>query len=75
MNLHVHNPFDRDRLTAQSAPFGGRLLGDQSEQSDPIPVDVHVRRYSDSLPAVRLSPVARPKSGALPVGTLLDCYL
>jgi hypothetical protein len=75
MNLNVHNPFDRDRPAAHTAPFGRRLLPGQSETSDPIHVDVHVRRYSESLPVVRPMPGARPKGGPLPVGTFLDCYL
>ena len=75
MNLSVHKPFDLGDLAAAAMPYVRRLLPEPAEVDDPIHVDVRVRSYSDSLPTVRPLPAARPRTGTLPVGTLLDCYL
>ena len=67
--IHVYG------LTTSIGRLGGRLLTGTANQAGPIPVDVHVRSYEETLPPAPR--VAGPESGygCLPVGSILDCYL
>lgn len=58
-----------------STPFLRRLLPGRVEAEDPIRVDVHVRSYSDGQPLAPRNCDLGARTGRLPVGTLLDCYL
>ena len=75
MNLSIYKPFDLNDLASAARPFVRRLLPGEAQADDPIRVDVHVRASGEALPAVRPMPVARPQTGLMPVGTLLDCYV
>ncbi len=48
--------------------------GDTQPQ-EPIHVQVRIRQYVDALPELRCTLASRPKTGRLPVGMMLDCYL
>ena len=60
---------------AGAGRLGGRLLPGAAEEAGPIPVDVRVRPYEETLPPAPR--VAGPEAGygRLPVGSILDCYV
>jgi len=74
-NVICCQPIDVCSLTAGVDRLGRRLLPGSAEEAGPIPVDVHVRSYEETLPPAPR--VAGPESGygCLPVGSILDCYV
>ena len=46
-----------------------------TEPQEPIPVQVRIRQYADTLPEVRRLRADSPNLGQLPVGAILDCYI
>ena len=75
MNLSIHKPFDLHDLAAAAKPVVHRLLPGRVEATDRIHVDVRVRSYDDVLELAPSKPAPWLKTGCLPVGSLLDCYL
>lgn len=71
INLNLGNVHD----AVVSAPFLRRLLPGRVETEDPIRVDVHVRSYDEAKPLAPRACALGARTGRLPVGTLLDCYL
>lgn len=62
-------------LAARVGPMVARMLPGSTDREDTVRVDVHVRSYADSASLAVQQPEAESKTGRLPVGTLLDCYM
>ncbi|MBN2132434.1 MAG: hypothetical protein JW741_23230 [Sedimentisphaerales bacterium] len=74
-NLICCQPVDVYGFTAGAARLGRRLLPGAAEEAGPIPVDVHVRSYGESLPPAPRVVGPEAGYGRLPVGSILDCYV
>jgi hypothetical protein len=75
MNLDIYKSFDPYGSGASRAPFSRLLLPGQVKRVESVQVDVQVRDYDEATPLDPRFPTAGPRTGQLPVGTLLDCYL
>lgn len=75
MNLSVDKPFDLHDLAVAARPLVRCLLPGRVEASDRIHVDVRVRSYDDVVELAPSRPAPWLKTGSLPIGSLLDCYL
>ena len=69
VNLSLGSIYD----VATAAPFLRRLLPGAAEE--PVRVDVRVRSYDEVASLAARSAAIGPRTGRLPVGTLLDCYV
>jgi len=70
---NVIDLYDLGLTSKMREPFVSGV-GDTQPQ-EPIPVQVRVRRYADTLPDVHRASASSPNPGRLPVGMILDCYL
>jgi len=62
-------------LAARVRPVVARMLPGATGREEAVRVDVHVRSYEDSASLAAHTPEPGTKTGRLPVGTLLDCYM
>ena len=70
VNLSLGTIYD----AAVATPFLRRLLPGVARE-EPVRVDVRVRSYADEASLAPHTGAIGPKTGRLPVGTLLDCYI
>ncbi len=67
--------FEMIDLAALVKPVVARMLPGSVEPEETIRVDVHVRSYDDSASLAPHQVPIESKTGRLPVGTILDCYV